>query len=154
VQTGVGASAALAGGFIGAWVQGRNQQRTERDRRRERAAEILAQARALLTEAHPDHVVFDANPEASPQTFDEFGDRWQGIRVPLLTLSTIGESERVRGLARQLEPAIANALSRAAFLVGGVLHGQDLLNTREVAIRDHSQAIRLLDQLEEAVRRA
>jgi hypothetical protein len=154
VQTGVGASAAIAGGFIGAWVQGRNQERTERDRRRERAAEILAEARALLTEAHPDHLVFNATPEDPPRTFDEFGDRWQGIRVPLLTLSTIGESERARRLARQLEPAIANALSRAAFLVSDLLQGRDLLDAREIALRDHGQAIQLLDQLEEAVRRA
>lgn len=154
VQTGLGASAALAGGFLGAWVQGRNQQRTERERRRERAAEILAEARALLTDAHPDYVAFHASPEASPQTFDEFGDRWRGIRVTLLTLPTIGESERVRGLARQLEPAIANALTRAAFLVGDVLQGRDLLDAREVAVRAHSEAIGLLDQLEEAIRPA
>jgi len=56
VQTGIGATAALAGGLISAWVQGRYQQRMGRGRRRERAAEILAEARALLTDAHPDYL--------------------------------------------------------------------------------------------------
>jgi hypothetical protein len=37
------------------------------------------------------------------------------MRVPLLTLSTVGDSKQVRDLARQLEPAMANARTRAAF---------------------------------------
>jgi hypothetical protein len=36
IQTGIGALAALCGGFLGAWWQARAQQRIERDRRQRR----------------------------------------------------------------------------------------------------------------------
>jgi hypothetical protein len=48
VQTGIGAAAAIAGGFLGAWMHGRIQQRAERQQRRERAAEVLAEVATIL----------------------------------------------------------------------------------------------------------
>lgn len=154
VQTGIGAVAAIGGGFVGSWIQVRYQHRSDRDRRRERAAEILAEARALLTEANPDRLAFNACTTTSPRTFDDLQGRWREIRVPLLTLSTVGDSKPVRDLARQLEPAMANALTRAAFLVGDLLRNRDIGDAREDANRDHTEAIGLLGQLEEAIQRA
>lgn len=53
VQTGIGAVAAIGGGFVGAWWQARGQQRIERDRRRDRAAETAAAAIELLQDLDP-----------------------------------------------------------------------------------------------------
>jgi hypothetical protein len=41
-ETDIGAAAALSGGFVGAWWQGRGQPRIERNRQRERATDVLA----------------------------------------------------------------------------------------------------------------
>ena len=53
VQTGIGAVAAIGGGFVGAWWQARGQQRIERDRRRDRAVETAAAAIELLQDLDP-----------------------------------------------------------------------------------------------------
>jgi alkanesulfonate monooxygenase SsuD/methylene tetrahydromethanopterin reductase-like flavin-dependent oxidoreductase (luciferase family) len=64
VQTSIGAVAAIGGGFVGSWIQVRYQHRSERDRRRERAAEVLAEARALLT--RPTRTVSPSTPAPKP----------------------------------------------------------------------------------------
>jgi hypothetical protein len=153
VQTSIGAAAAIGGGAVAAWVQGRQQRRMERDRRRERAAEILAEVQALLTDANPDRLGINANEATFERTFTAFHERWQKIRIPLLTLAANHQSKRVRDLARRLEVATANALTQAQWLVRDVLSRRDLSDTRDTANQDHAAASKLLDELLEAIRR-
>jgi hypothetical protein len=157
VQTGIGAGAAIGGGFISAWVQGRYQRRMERDRRRELAAEVLAAVRALLTDATPDPLGLFAHEETSQRILDALHERWQRIRVPLLTLGAGHPSrraKRVRDLARQLETATAATLAQDKWLVSDVLRHRGPSDTREAANKKHAEAVSLLGQLEEAIPRA
>jgi hypothetical protein len=82
LQTATGAAAAIIGGFVGAWMQGRNQQRSEQQQRRERAADVLAEVTALLEDANP--VVLDhGDPE---QTLMALIQRRDKLRMELLRL--------------------------------------------------------------------
>ncbi len=63
-------------------------------------------------------------------------------------------SKRVRDLARQLEVAIANTLTQSKWLVSDILRNRDTSGARDTANKDHAEATRLLDQLEEAIQRA
>lgn len=60
----------------------------------------------------------------------------------------------MRDLARQLEPTIASLLYRTTFLLGEVLLDRESDDARDVAYQRRSEAIHLLDQLEEAIQRA
>jgi hypothetical protein len=141
------------GGVVGAWLNGRRQARTERSQRRDRAAETLAEARALLVDANPDRLGINASEATFEQTFTALRDRWERIRIQLLTLAAGHPSRRVCDLARQLEVEMANGLTQAQWLVSDLLKGRDL-EAREVANKHHAEALKLLDELDEAIRRA
>jgi hypothetical protein len=53
----MGAVAAIGGGLVGAWWQAPAQQRIERDRRRDRAAETAAAAIGLLQDRGGDGAI-------------------------------------------------------------------------------------------------
>jgi hypothetical protein len=53
----MGAVAAIGGGLVGAWWQARAQQRIERDRRRDRAAQTAAAAIELLQDRGGDGTI-------------------------------------------------------------------------------------------------
>jgi hypothetical protein len=53
VTAGITAAAALGGQAIAGLFQGRNQERVEARQRRDRAAEVLAEARAFLVGREP-----------------------------------------------------------------------------------------------------
>lgn len=154
VQTGVGAVAAVGGGAVGAWLTGIRQSQTERRQRVDRAAEVLAQARALLTDATPDPLGINANPTTSEKTFTDLGERWQRTRIPLLTLATGDPSKRVRDLAGQLEVAIANMLAQSRWMVSDILKNRDAADARNTANQQHANATRLLGQLQDAIHKA
>lgn len=101
VQTSIGAVAAIGDGFVGAWIQGRQQRRVERDRRRERAAEILAEVQALLTDATPQPLGLHAEEPTFEQKFTCLWTGGSRTRIPLLTLEASNPSKRVAGFARE-----------------------------------------------------
>jgi hypothetical protein len=144
-------ASALGGGTVGAWLNGVRQDRADRDRRRDQAAEILAEARALLTDANPDRLGMNANPATFEQTFTDLGDRWQRTRVPLLTIGAGHPSERVRYYARQLEVAIAGTLTMSRWHVRDLLENRDARDARNTANQHHAEATRLLGELEQAI---
>jgi hypothetical protein len=147
------AASALGGGAVGAWLNGVRQDRADRDRRRDQAAEILAEARALLTDGNPDRLGLNAHPAMFDHTFPELTERWQQTRVRLLTLSAGHPSKRVRVLAGQLEVAIANTLTQAQWLVGDILKNRDHTEAQRTANEANDKATRLLVQLEQAIHR-
>jgi hypothetical protein len=122
--------------------------------RLERTAEILAGTKALLTDAHPDRLAFNAGKQPPAEVFGGLDERWQRIRVPLLTVAAADSDARIRDLAGQLEVAVANMLNQGMWLVSDVLAGRDLLTTREDAVREHKEATRLLDKLLAEIHRA
>jgi hypothetical protein len=122
--------------------------------RRERTMEVLAETRALLTDANPDRLAFNAGQPPQEVAFRGFHQRWQRIRVPLLSVAAGDPSPKIRDLAGQLEVAMANTLNRGMWLVGDVLAGRGLHDTREEAVREHKEATRLLDELLAEVRQA
>ena len=153
VQTGIGAVAAIGGGCVGAWVQGRYQQRTERDRRRERAAEILAEVRALLTDANPDPLGTIVTEEWLQETFPTIRDRWLQARIPLLTIAVARPSKQVSDLARRLEEATSGTLARVGLFLFRIVRSQEFESVRLEANQMRAEAIDLLNQLEEAIQR-
>jgi len=92
LQTGIGAVAATGGGFAAAWMQGRSQLQLERQRRREAAADTLADATRLLENFEPD---FLPTREAPAPGEPLLGER-KGIRLRLLQLAAKQPSRRVR----------------------------------------------------------
>jgi hypothetical protein len=154
VTAGIGALAALGGQLVAGLFQRRNQERTERTQRRERAAEVLAEARAFLTDVTPDRLGFNASEDRSPQVLRELGERRERIRVPLLTLAGSHPSREVRDLARRLEVEMANTLHMAGWFISDLLRNRDVQSAREDANRHHTDALGLLDQLVEAIQRA
>jgi len=146
--------AALGGGAVGAWLQGRRQDRAERTQRRERSAEVLAEARAFLTDVTPDRLGFNANEERSPQVLQELGERRERIRVPLLTLAHSHPSATVRDLATRLEIEMANTLHMAGWFITDLLRNRDVDSMRDQANQHHEEALRLLYELVEAIQQA
>ncbi len=133
-------------------IQGRNQERVQARQRRDRAAEVLAEVRAYLTDATPDRLGFNASEERSPQTLVALRERRDRFRVPLLTLAGSHPSAAVRSLARQLEVAVANTQVADEWFIGDLLgRTSDARPAREEAIRQHEKAGRLCDQLLNAI---
>jgi hypothetical protein len=141
---------ALGGGVVGAWLQGRRQARSGRQQRRERAAEVLAEVKAFLVDAHPDRLAFNANQATNAETFQQLRDR---IRVPLLALAGGHPSRAVRDLARRLEVALANTFHTVEWLVGDLVRARDIRSDRQDALKEHAKALRLHDELVEAIQR-
>jgi hypothetical protein len=148
---GITAASTLAAGFLGGWLQGRNQERADRRQQRERAAAVLAEVRALLTDANPERLGINANEEIFTQMFTDLNDRFQQIRIPLLTVGIGHPSEEVRGLAVALETALSNSLVSANRFVRFLL-GMRSTEFQETATRDYEEARRLVGQLGEAIR--
>jgi hypothetical protein len=151
VTAGITAVAALGGQAIAGLIQGRNQEHVEARQRRHQAAEILAEARAFLTDASPDRLGINANPERSPEVLRELGDRRERIRIPLLTLAGSHPSPTVRDLAQRLELEMAGTLHMAGWFVSDLLRNRDVESARETANQHHAEALRLLDRLLDAI---
>jgi hypothetical protein len=168
VQTAIGAIAAISGGVVGAWLQGRHQQRTERDRRRERSGEILAEITALLDDADPGSLELDASPDSYNKTLVRLSERRSTIRLRLLTLAASHPSRDVRDLAGRLDRALLESLGTTGLylddLVGrgiqpsldDVIFGRvkEAAEAERDAKQDYDEALRLLAQLVEAIQRA
>jgi hypothetical protein len=151
VTAGITALAALGGQAIAGLIQGRNQERVEARQRRERAAEVLAEVRAYLTDVSPDRLGFNANPERSPETLMELRERRERIRIPLLTLAGSHPSREVRELARRLEVETANTQHWADWFIADLLRSRDVESARGDANQHHEEALRLLDDLLDAI---
>jgi hypothetical protein len=150
VTAAITAAAALGGQAIAGLLQGRNQERVEDRQRRDRAAEVLAEVRAFLTDASPDRIGINASQERSPEVLRELGERRERIRIPLFTLAG-HPSPHVRRLAQQLEVEVANMLHMAGFFVSDLLRSTAPGTTREQANQHHTAALGLLDQVLDAI---
>jgi hypothetical protein len=86
LQTAIGAAAAIGGGFVGAWVQGRTQERMERQRRREGVAELLASVDEFLRQSHPGIVEYQATTDEPDIRLDDIDAAMGELRIRSLDL--------------------------------------------------------------------
>jgi hypothetical protein len=106
----IGAVSAIGGGVVGAWMQGRGQERRDRQRLRERAAEVIGTAFQLHVETAPDMLVCGRSEETATKVADELGRRHDAIRTQLWMLSVWYPSPRVRDLALNATDAMFGSL--------------------------------------------
>jgi hypothetical protein len=106
----IGAASAIGGGVVGAWMQGRGQERRDRQGLRERAAELIGAACQLHLETAPDFLVTGRNKETVTKVAKELGPRHDAIRTQLWMLSIWYPSPRVRDLALDTTEAMFHSL--------------------------------------------
>jgi hypothetical protein len=145
---------ALGGGVAGASLQGRRQDRVDRDQRRDRAAEVIAEVKALLTDLNPERLGFNAHEGTFDTSFTRLEERWQRLRVPLLTLWGGHPSKQVRDLSRDLEIAATNTLINGKWFVVDLLRGKDSEEAHENARLWHERETKLVNEVLEAIRKA
>lgn len=161
----VGALAVLGGQWLAGSQQARNEDRKERSqerlegqRRRERAAQVLADVTALLVDAEAIRIGGTilrsrAGPEVLLNSQSTLVTRHGQLRGQLLALSTGHPSAQVRGLARQLEAALGRYL-HSIWRTFAVPQQAGLRRPVSESGPDHAEAERLLQELVEAVEQA
>jgi hypothetical protein len=163
-QTAIGAVAALGGGVIGGWLQGRNQDRLERNRRRDEAAKVVASTTALLRDADPTgELASITHWGAVDNTLAELQRRQKQLQQPLLVMAASTPSKTVRRLAQDLEVALAISLESTTLAVDSRLGrmsrhpyvaSQDTGAWADQAKRAHTDASKLVAELFDAIQKA
>jgi hypothetical protein len=173
IQTGVGAAAALGGGAVGAWLQARSQeridhrrlrheQRIERQQRRDRAAALLAEVSAVLTDIGSHRLALQHTPPDPPgmlermkADYERIKDRQKVLREPLMAMAIGDPSPTVRHLIRELERTLHSSLWFTWYRIVnrgvGPMDDPDLARVAENSERDYRKAHALLDELIEAL---
>lgn len=150
IQTGIGAAAAISGGFVGAWWQARGQQRIERDRRRERAAEILGEAALLLDDADTKFKAIWHIP--GHKVTGPLAQRHQTLRNELFVLAAAHPSREVWTLSRQLEEALFQTITGIEIWIDDRRGDRpDHEAAKATAQEAHATAVRLPEQLHSAI---
>jgi hypothetical protein len=165
-----GAGAAIGGGMATAWLQGKTQERIERHRvgreqeierqqRRERAAEDLAEVSAILRilEMEEQSVVQRSGEEYKREllgTLEALRARLQAASAQLLGMAIREPSFEVRRLARKLERALSESVVLTTVgLVGRALESESpaLARLNASAKETRTSTEGLLDELVEAL---
>jgi hypothetical protein len=154
----VGALAVLGGQWLAGRQQARNQERLEGQRRRERAAQVLADVTALLVDAEAVRIGGTAlKSRASLETLMKsqgtLVTRLGQLRGQLLAQSTGHPSAEVRTLARQLESALSRYL-QTIWMAFALPQQAGLQRPIGESGPEHAEAERLLGELIEAVEQA
>ena len=157
---------------MGAWLQGRSQERIEqrriqheeradRQQRRERAAEVLAEVSALLQDTHGELTTAERFPEVSSQRpeivhsgVDQLGDRQKVASEQLILMAIREPSAKVRRLAQDLERALSSSVSATHMGFAARRTGQDSSAFNQFASEGNEgyiRALALLDKLVEAL---
>jgi hypothetical protein len=156
VQTGIGAVAAIGGGFVGAWWQARGQQRIERDRRRDRAAETAAAAIELLQDLDPYQAV-EIERSNYKTKLEALTRRRLDVRGQLWVLAAGHPSKDVREHAIDTAQTLGDSLAASSGLVQSMHETLDedaVRQARELAEQWHRTAADRLERLLEAIQRA
>lgn len=165
-----GDGAAIGGGVTTAWLQGKTQERIERHRvgreqevdrqqRRERAAEGLAEVSAILRilEMEEQSVVQRSGEEYARElhgTLEALEARLQAASAHLLAMAIREPTSEVRRLARKLERALSDSVTLTTVgLVGRALESESpvLARLADAAKEKRVSAEGLLDELAEAL---
>jgi hypothetical protein len=149
-QTTVGAAAGITGGLLGSWIQGRSQGQLERHRRRERSAEVLADATSLLWEMNPNRPHFGHRLHDASSFFSANDRRMKSVRARLLLLVVGHPDADVRDLARQLNQSLYELDSAMGIFVDSMELEQSpaaVTKQRAEAKERHAEADALLADL-------
>jgi hypothetical protein len=112
----IGLAGSIGGGFVGAMLQGRYQNRVERNRRLDRTTEIIAELDGLLMDAHPANLALLREPERVSAWMIELEGRWKTIRAQLLFLAARLDSPKTRNLAQELHTSVEFLLPGPSWL--------------------------------------
>jgi hypothetical protein len=141
VAAGIGAAAAIGGEAVSGVFQGRNQARAEARQRVERGAAVLTEVQVLLTDANPEPFGIGARRETHVDTLAERGNRWQPIRITLLTLANAHPAGLIRELALQVETAVSNSLVSTTWFVHNVMDDCTYIHETHWRFSAHCEAI-------------
>jgi hypothetical protein len=153
-QTGIGAAAAIGGGIVGAWMQGRSHGQLERHRRREKFAEVLADTTSLLWVMNPQRPHFGHRLSDWSMYHESSDELLTSVRGKLLLLGVGHPNQRVRDLARRLDKAVYELDSAMVIFVDSMETEQSsaaVAKLRIEAMERHAEANRLLADLLKAI---
>ena len=155
IQTGIGAAAALGGGFIGAWWQARAQQRIERGRQRDRAAQSIAAAVELLQDLDPYRLV-NIGPSSQKAELKRLTQRRLDVRGQLWVLAAGHPSRDVRELAINAAQALGDSPAASTNYVEKLAEADEaaIPDAREEAMRWNGIAADYLERLVQAIQDA
>jgi len=157
-QTAIAALAGLGGGLGGALIAVRYQRSSERNRQRERAAEVFAAMGPLLTELNPDRIhmnlplIQDGQPDPMVETLQSLAERTHETRQQLSMLATWWPTAEGSDLAQRLEVALHNTVVWDGWLVHDARRGDATRSTVGKAQAIWSGASCLMNQLRAEVR--
>jgi hypothetical protein len=155
--------AALVGGLLGGGIPGvmtylgwHREQGERRQARRWEDAEVVADARQLLTDIDPVRCGINVNsaPGAEDARWTDLNRRRDDVRRRLLVMSTGHPSPGVRSSAKRLEVEVFNAAVQSEWHVSDLLRGRDYAEHRARAQECHESALAVCARLESAVAKA
>jgi hypothetical protein len=146
---------AIGGGAVGAWFQGRNQDRVERQRQRERAADLVGIATQLHVDTAPKRVALQVKQMNSEHPIRALMERHDEVRTQLWTLQAWHRSPQVRAVAHRLPQLMVASLDRTGAYVTVCLDKEDFDHEEglEDAMHAYDEVSRLLGDLIRAVER-
>ena len=155
--------AATIGGLVGGGLPGvmtylgwRQDQRERRQTRRWEDAEVLADAKGLLTDIDPMRrgINVDRTPGAEDELWVELNRRRDDVRRRLLVMANGHLSPAVRSAAKRLEVELFSAAVQSEWHVHDLLKGRDFAEHRARAQEVYESAQTVLARLESAVEQA
>jgi hypothetical protein len=155
IEVGKLAVSAIGGGAVGAWFQGRNQDRVERQRQRERAAELVGIATQLHVDTAAKRVVRQVQHTNSEHPMRALMARHDEVRTQLWTLQAWHRSPQVRAVASRLPQLMVASLESTSTYVNVCVEKDDFDQEEglEDAMRAYDEVSRLLGDLARAVER-
>ena len=138
----IGVGGTIGGTFLGAWMQGRSQDRMHEQQQRERAAEVIGVALQLHLDTAPSRLKLKSDQEALLRAFDSLRERHYALRMQFLTLSAWHPSEKVKDLALEAASAMTNSLSAS------IDYASDFTNDSDGTKVYHEQAERAFKKVD------
>jgi hypothetical protein len=147
----MGLGAVFSGGLVGTLLQLRHQREVERDQRRERAAQVLADALALLQDLKPT-ANYRADEPWRSSDIAKLKVRREELRTLLLRVAVARRSPMVRKLERELSSALDSTLTILRWIEQEAAVNESAAYTMlDEAFRQHQSAERALDDLLKAI---
>jgi hypothetical protein len=141
--------AVFGGGLVGTWLQLRHQRSVERNRRRERAAEVLAPMMKLLGEIRP---YWWDTPEPNRQLVSDYKKRWEELREPFLVVAAAQPSPAVQDLAHKVDAAMGDTIALVDWLVEEKATKSDYAKqVLDESLEQHAKTHNLLSDLLKAI---
>lgn len=139
----VGGVGGFAGSSLSALVTDRGRRRDRREDRQLDSARAMGPVLAYLVDSDPERVGFNASPDPAQNVarLTELFTRRDQLRGELLVLAAGHPAESVRGVARDLEGAIYNALLSCTLFVNNLPGGgYGSERYHKAAVDDHQKA--------------